>query len=105
MEGLDACVVQPERSVEVDALLHLRGGLLGEGHRQDLVRLGGGGRDEIDDARGQDVRLPGPRAGDHEQRTGTVLHRAPLLVGEGREDVRARDSTEPELQLLGHGVC
>ena len=104
VEGLDAGVVQPERCVEVDTLLHLRRGLLGEGDREDLVRLRRGGGDEMDDARGEDVGLAGARARDDEERPGTVLDRPALLVGEGGKDVRTRDSAQPELELLGHGV-
>ena len=101
VEGLDRRVVQPERRVEVDALLHPGRGLLGERHREDLVRLGGARRDEVDDTRGQHVGLARPRAGDDEERTGAVLDRATLLAGEAAEDVGLR-LAKPEGELLGH---
>ena len=41
MEGLDRRVIQSERRVDVDALLHRRRGFLGEGDSKDLVRLRG----------------------------------------------------------------
>ncbi len=105
VEGLDAGVVQAERRVEVDALLHLRGGLLGEGDREDLVRFRRAGGDELDDPGGEHVRLPGAGAGDDEQRSGPVHDRAALLLGERREDVRPRLGAEPELELLAQGLA
>ena len=39
VKGADDSVVQPDRSVDVNALLHLGGGALGEGDGEDLVRL------------------------------------------------------------------
>ena len=75
MEGADDRVVQTDRRVDVDPLLHLGGGAFGEGHRQNLVRFRRARGDEMDDARGEDVGLPGARAGHDEQRTGSVLDR------------------------------
>ena len=68
VEGANDGVVQSDRRVDVDALLHLGRGPLGKGDRQDLVRLRGARGDEVDDPRGEDVGLPRPRARDDEQR-------------------------------------
>ena len=87
VEGADDRVVQPDRRVDVDALLHLRGGALGEGHREDLVRLRRERGDEMDDPCGEHVRLPRPGAGHDEERSGSVLDREALLGGERAEDV------------------
>src|SRR5207302_5577368 len=76
VERLDRGVVQAKRRIEVDALLHPRRGLLGEGERKDLVWLRRAGRDQVNDARGEHVRLPRPRPGDDEQGPGAVFDRA-----------------------------
>jgi len=73
VERSDDRVVQPNRGVDVDALLHLGGGTFGEGDGQDLVRFRGARGDEMNDARGQNMGLPRPSARDHEQGSGTVL--------------------------------
>ena len=104
MKGLDRCVIETERSVQVDALLHLRRGPLGEGDGEDLVRLRLLRGDEMDDACREHVRLPCSRTRDDEERSDAMLDSAALLVGESREDVRARLAAEPELELLGHAA-
>src|SRR5438067_601394 len=82
MERADRGVVQAERCVEVDPLLHRGRGLLGEGQREDLVRLRPAGGDELDDPRGEHVSLAGARAGDDEQRASAMLDRVTLFRGE-----------------------
>jgi len=90
VEGPDDRIVQPDRGVDVDALLHLGCGALGEGHGQDLVRLRRARRDEMDDPRGQHMGLPRPSTGDNEERPGTVFDREPLLRLKTLQDVRPR---------------
>src|SRR5438067_5568323 len=104
MEGSDRGVVQAERGVQVDALLHRGRGLLGEGEREDLVRLGPARRDELDDAGGEDVGLAGPGAGHDEQWAFAVLDRLPLLRREQAEDVRSL-LAQREAELLGHSAA
>ncbi len=52
----------------LEPLLHLAGGLVRERDREELVRLRTDRVDQVGDAIRQDARLPGARAGDHEQR-------------------------------------
>ena len=55
-------------------VLHLTGGLVGEGYRQDLF---GGGEAlvyEVGDAMREHARLPAPRAGEDEEGTFRVLY-------------------------------
>ncbi len=62
-----------------DAVLHLAGGLVGEGDGEDLAgaRLAGG--EQVRDARGEHARLAGARAGEHQHRPLGGLHREALL--------------------------
>src|SRR5438552_7465222 len=101
MKGADDRVVQPNRRVDVDALLHLGGGAFGEGDGKDLVRLRRAGGDEMDDARGQDMGLPRPSAGDDQEGSGAVLDSMALLGLQPLKDVRLR-LAESEAELLGH---
>ena len=73
----------------VDALLHLRGGLLGEGQGQDLfgTRLALG--DEVGDAPGDDGGLAGAGAGDDQEGIGLVGDGGALLVVQAVEDAPA----------------
>ena len=97
-----------------EALLHLVGGLVGEGDGED-----GGGidpllLDEVGDARGQNARLAAARARQHEHGALGVRHRFDLLFVEFCKDFvdhrkkfrRARKSPLPEvvvcLYLLYH---
>ena len=97
----DDRIVQADRGVDVDPLLHLRCGSLGEGHGQNLVRLGDARADEMDDPRGEHVGLPRSGAGYDEKRAFAVIDRAPLLGRQAGEDVGLR-LTKPEAELLGH---
>src|SRR5207247_5970012 len=56
------------------------------------------------DACRDNVLLPSSRTRDDEERSYDMLDSAALLVGESREDVRARLAAEPELELLGHAA-
>ena len=62
----------------LDARLHLAGGLVREGDREDLVRLHAAGGQQVRDAVGEDARLPRAGAGDHEQRPLGGQHGLPL---------------------------
>ena len=55
----------------------------------------------MDDPRGEHVGLPGSGTCHHEQRSGTVFDREPLLGLESLENVGPRFA-EPEAELLGH---
>src|SRR5947207_5543202 len=77
-----------------DALLHLARGLVGEGDGEDFGWTRAAEREDVGDARGQDARLAGPRAGKHEQRPVERLDRLALFGIEpcqiGRRDIGAR---------------
>ena len=62
-----------------DALLHLAGGLVGEGDREDLAGLHAAGGEQVGDARGERLGLARAGAGDDEQRPALVHDRLPLL--------------------------
>jgi hypothetical protein len=63
-----------------DALLHLAGGLVGEGDGEDLRRPGEAERQDVGDAGGQHARLAGAGAGQHEDRALGGLDGAALLL-------------------------
>jgi hypothetical protein len=52
----------------LDALFHFPRGFVGERHREDLIRTDSLGRDQPGDALGQYPRLPGPGAGEDQNR-------------------------------------
>ncbi len=62
-----------------DARAHLRGGLVGERHGQDLPRLDALDADEVSHPMGEHARLARARASEDEQRTVCRRHRARLL--------------------------
>ena len=62
-----------------DAKLHLAGGLVGEGDGQDIAGACAAGREDVGDARGEDARFPGPRAGQHQHRPFERFDREALL--------------------------
>ena len=74
----------------VDALLHLGGGLVGEGEREDLLGAGAALGDQPGDAAGDDGGLAGAGAGHDEQRAGVVGDGLTLRVVEAIEDAVAR---------------
>ena len=61
-----------------DPFLHLVGGLVGEGDRQDRERRGADLVDEVRETVGEDPRLAGPGARDHEDRAGRQRDRFEL---------------------------
>src|SRR2546426_275965 len=74
----------------VDALLHLGGGLVGEGEREDLVRPGPARGDEPGDTSRDDGGLAGSGAGDDQQGPGVVGDGPPLRLVEPLEDAVSR---------------
>ena len=68
-----------------DPVLHLAGGLVGEGDREDPIGRHAVPLDQRGDPGGEYARLARPRAGEHQHGTVHVLHR--LLLG-GIEGVR-----------------
>ena len=60
-------------------LAHLPRGLVGEGHRQDLMGAGAAGRNDVRDSGGQDARLAHAGAGQNENRPVQRLDPPPLL--------------------------
>ena len=62
-----------------DPLLHLAGGLVGEGDRQDRAGVRVPRREQVGDPVGQHPGLARPRAGDDQQRRALVGHRRALL--------------------------
>ncbi len=82
-----------------DALLHLPRGLVGEGHRQDLVGFCAPGGDDVGDAGRQHARLARARAGQHQHRPVEGLDGLPLFrieAGEiGRRHPASRALRQP----------
>jgi hypothetical protein len=72
-----------------EALLHLAGGLVGEGHRQDRLRLDEAGQ-HVGDPVGDHPRLAGPRAGQDEEGALQGLGGVPLLGVQSREELVGR---------------
>ncbi len=62
----------------VEALAHLRGGLVRERDREDLRRLRADGGEQVRDPTREHAGLPGARAGDHQQRPFGRQHRLQL---------------------------
>jgi hypothetical protein len=86
----------PEHALE--PLAHLPGGLVGEGDREDLVRLDTTCADQVRDAIGEDPRLSGARAGDDQQRPFRGQNGLPLrLVEVGQVALGRRDCHAPML--------
>ncbi len=85
-----------------DAGLHLAGGLVGEGHRQDVPGLRLAGRQNMRQPRGQNPRLAGARARQHQHGAvhrldrGALFRVQPVQIG----GVGAR---RPRGRLLGKG--
>ena len=77
-----------------DALAHLGGGLVGEGHRQDGFRHHSHVLDQIGDAVGDDARLAAARAGEDQHRAfgsldGFALLRVELIEKRQAEWLRS----------------
>ena len=71
-----------------DALLHLAGGLVGEGDGEDLRGEGAAGVEDVGDAGGQHARLAGAGAGEHQHRAFQRLDGFGLLGVETGEIIR-----------------
>ncbi|GAB3863819.1 hypothetical protein GCM10027610_111160 [Dactylosporangium cerinum] len=85
-----------------DALLHLAGGLVGEGDRDDLTGVHGTGREQIGDPAGQHLGLARAGAGDDEQRGTLVGHGVTLRTVEPVEQ-RLRIAAAGRLSRGGSG--
>ena len=70
-----------------DPLAHLAGGLVGEGHGQDVPGPDALDADEVGDPMGQDAGLAGPGAGQDEERALRRRDRAGLLRVEAGHDL------------------
>jgi hypothetical protein len=95
VEGHHPHRADPPAHQQLSAIAHLPRRLVGERDRQDLVRLGRVGGDQIGDPVREDPRLPRPRAGQDQQRAFAVGDRLALGVVEAGE----------ERLELGGGVC
>ena len=92
-----------------DAFAHFPRRLVRERHREDLRRVGLGGRQDVGNARRQHPRLAGTRTSQDEQRTFSRLDRFALLRIEAFEVSRgapggcngARRNGRPILPLIG----
>ena len=83
----------------IDALAHLAGGLVGEGHREDLPRWNPQ-RDEVGDSTGDDSGLSRSWSGEHQHRSVDVRRRLALGVGQvGQQHVVIEGHTA---SLRGH---
>jgi len=90
MEGADAQPVQLAGAAEQpdDAVLHLAGGFIGEGHGQDMPGAHAPLLHQVGDAVGQDARLAAAWPGQHEHRAIARAHRLALLGIHAAEDLR-----------------
>ena len=86
VEGRDGRTHEAVGHQPVDARLHLGGGLVGEGERQDLFGARALGRDQPCDPSRDHLGLAGSGAGDDQQRTGGMLDGFALFVVEIGED-------------------
>ena len=83
-----------------DALLHLARGLVGEGDGEDLRGVGEAGGEDMGDAGGQDARLAGAGAGEHQNRPFGGLDGEALLGVQALQIVRRLVMALPR----GHGA-
>ena len=86
VEGADPGLRVAVGHEAVDALLHLGRGAVGEGQRQNLLRPGAAGGDQMGDPPGNHGRFPRPRPRHDQQRALAVRHRRELLPGQPLED-------------------
>ena len=86
VEGGDRGADEPIGHQHVHARLHLRGGLVGEGEGEDLLRAGALGGDQPGDAAGDHLGLAGAGPGHDQQRPFAVRDRPVLLRVEALED-------------------
>ena len=95
VEGEDPDRARHRAEHRRQALAHLAGGLVRERDREDLVRLDADRRGQVRDAVGEHARLPGARAGDHEQRPLRVQDCLPLSRIQVREVLLGRGDRHP----------
>ena len=99
-QALDALPEQPR-----DALDHLARRLVGEGHRERLVRPRPPGHQQVGKARGQHPGLAGAGAGEHQERPVVRLDRGALRRVERVEIVSCRARWRRQhVRLTGHGT-
>ena len=87
----------------LDPLLHLGGGLVGEGDRQDRARVRLALGDQPGDPAGQHPGLARARAGDHQQRRALVDDGRALRLVEPLEQLVAGRAAAARAWLLGAG--
>ena len=99
MEGADPQTLRIRAEQGRHAGAHLAGRPVREGHREDL--LGGDAPllDQVGDPRGEDARLAGARARQHEQRAAGVAHGCLLL----RVEREAHAGPGPGVPSAGEG--
>jgi hypothetical protein len=92
-----------------DALLHLAGGLVGEGDGKDLRGEGAVGIEDMGDAGGQHARLAGAGAGEHQDRAFERFDGFGLLGIEAIEIIRPLAATAGRHgaggDAAGDGAC
>ena len=71
---------QALRQKNFKPLLHLAGGFVGEGHRQDLGRIGTVLSDQVSDPMGEGTRFATASTRNHQQRPLVMVHRPSLGV-------------------------
>ncbi len=107
VEGGDPHGVGARADQALDALLHLTGGLVGEGDRQDLAGVDVPGGQQVADPVGQDPGLAGAGAGHDEQRGARVHHGGGLLLVQAVQERRRVDDglggAVPVVRVPGHG--
>ena len=100
VERRDPHQPRPRPDEHLDPLLHLGGGLVGEGDREDRPRVGLALRDDPGDPPGQHPRLARAGSGDDEQRRPLVDDGGPLRLVQPGQEVVGRGTCGP-LRLLG----
>ena len=99
-QALDALPEQPR-----DAQDHLARRLVGEGHRERLIRPHPPGHQQVGKARGQHPGLAGAGAGEHQERPVVRLDRGALRRVERVEIVSCRARWRRQhVRLTGHGT-
>ena len=79
------------RQQKLQPLLHLPGGLVGEGDRQNLSWIGTMLADQVGNAMGQGTGLAAASAGDHQQWTFVMIDCPTLGVVETGQKAHARN--------------
>ena len=91
---------------QLQPLLHLAGGLVGEGHRQQLGRIHAVVAHQVGDAVGERPGLAAAGPGHHQQGPGVVIHRPALGVVEtGKEGAHGLDPRQGGAPAPQAGAC